>query len=228
MSDWPDEIYQQYLELLDERDELQVQLDKANRRIRVFRYVAIVLGSAIVLVGGGLTAVAANSPPKSPPGQGECGHGNTNKPCKDDPNPDKGKDCEEHGNKGGVNEDHCKGTEPTPTTPPPTITVPTGTTPTTTTPTTSTPTVPTPPITPTTGTTTQPEQSPVTTTPVTNPPVTTTTTPTVKTSSTTANSPKVTHKTHPKLPPSATKHNCPVGKAWAKGYGCVGVIQGSG
>jgi hypothetical protein len=51
--------------------------------------------------------------PPSPPGQGECEHGNSQKPCKDDPQPDRGKDCEEHGPKeGGVNEDHCKGTPP--------------------------------------------------------------------------------------------------------------------
>jgi hypothetical protein len=60
-------------------------------------------------------AVAGNGNP--PPGQGECGHGNSEKPCKDDPQPDRGKDCEEHGNHGGVNEDHCNGeTTPTETT----------------------------------------------------------------------------------------------------------------
>ena len=34
-------------------------------------------------------------------------HGATGKPAKDDPNPGKGKDCVQHGNHGGVNEDHC-------------------------------------------------------------------------------------------------------------------------
>ncbi len=59
--------------------------------------------------------VKAAPPVGGPPGQGECEHGNSEKPCKDDPQPDKGKDCEEHGPKeGGVNEDHCKGTTPPP------------------------------------------------------------------------------------------------------------------
>ena len=57
---------------------------------------------------GGAAALAGNlDKPSSPPGQGECEHGNSQKPCKDDPQPDRGKDCEEHGNQGGVNEDHC-------------------------------------------------------------------------------------------------------------------------
>ena len=34
-------------------------------------------------------------------------HGATGKPAKDDPNPGKGKDCIQHGNHGGINEDHC-------------------------------------------------------------------------------------------------------------------------
>ena len=55
-------------------------------------------------------------------------HGATGKPAKDDPNPGKGKDCVQHGNHGGVNEDHCgpadrpdgPGTEtPTPSEPKP-------------------------------------------------------------------------------------------------------------
>ena len=59
--------------------------------------------------------------PKSTPGQGQprtqtdpsreqadgCDHGNTGKPCKADPQPDRGKDCVLHGNSGGINEDHC-------------------------------------------------------------------------------------------------------------------------
>lgn len=42
-----------------------------------------------------------------------CNHGNSGKPCKDDPQPNNGKDCLTHGNWGGVNEDHCApATEP--------------------------------------------------------------------------------------------------------------------
>jgi LPXTG-motif cell wall-anchored protein len=91
--------------------------------------------------GKSLTDVAQGAKPPAPPGQGPCDHGNgdTNGnagPCKEDPSPN-GKDCEEHGKKGGVNEDHCKGdTETTPTETTPTETTPTETTPTETTPTT--------------------------------------------------------------------------------------------
>ena len=75
-----------------------------------------VLGFAV----SGVAVAAGNEKPPSPPGQGECEHGNSAKPCKEDPQPDRGKDCEQHGNQGGVNEDHCAGgetTTPTDTTP---------------------------------------------------------------------------------------------------------------
>ena len=98
---------------------------------------AIVLGMLGFAVSG--VAVAGNGKPPSPPGQGECEHGNAANPCKDDPQPDKGKDCDEHGNAGGVNEDHCKAEETTPTETTPTETTPTETTPTDSTPTETTP-----------------------------------------------------------------------------------------
>jgi hypothetical protein len=63
--------------------------------------------------------VAADPPTGGPPGQGECDHGNSGQDCRPDPQPTHGQDCEEHGNQGGVNEDHCTGEEepsPTPTT----------------------------------------------------------------------------------------------------------------
>ena len=109
--------------------------------------------AAVFVLGVGVSVALADKPP-SPPGQGPCEHGNSQKPCRDDPQPDHGADCEEHGPKeGGVNEDHCKG-ETTPTETEPTETTPTETTPTETTPTTpeettpSTPTETTPPETP--------------------------------------------------------------------------------
>ena len=73
----------------------------------------IVIAAMIAAFGlGGAAAFAASTDkPPSPPGQGECEHGNSQKPCKEDPQPDHGKDCEEHGNHGGVNEDHCKADE---------------------------------------------------------------------------------------------------------------------
>jgi len=66
------------------------------------------------------TSIAKGPPPGNPGSPGDnCSHGNSNKPCKDDPQPDKGKDCEDHGVARG-NEDHCDqgpGSPPTPTTP---------------------------------------------------------------------------------------------------------------
>jgi hypothetical protein len=35
-----------------------------------------------------------------------CDHGATSVPCRPDPSPN-GKDCDSHGNHGGINEDHC-------------------------------------------------------------------------------------------------------------------------
>jgi hypothetical protein len=119
---------------------------------------ALVLLALCVLfaAGVGTAAASGNGKPGSPPGQGECGHGNSGKPCRDDPQPEHGKDCQAHGNQGGVNEDHCGGVtapEPPPTTtvnqpPPPTTTVTTTTTAATTTQgTTSAPSNPPPPTT---------------------------------------------------------------------------------
>lgn len=90
------------------------------------KYALMILASIMVMAAGVSVAVAGNGHGGTPPGQGECSHGNSNKPCKDDPNPEHGKDCEEHGKYGGVNEDHC-----TPTTTIPTTTIPTTPTPTT-------------------------------------------------------------------------------------------------
>lgn len=111
------------------------------------RNLAIMVGCVLLLALGSVSAVMATN---NPPGNGKdpCSHGNANKQCKDDPQPDKGKDCEEHG-KGGKNEDHCdpRDTTTTPTTTTPTTTIPTTptpTTPTSTTPTSTNPTTTTP------------------------------------------------------------------------------------
>src|SRR5262245_15400299 len=109
--------------------------------MKVAKHVAT--GAIIVVLSiGGLAAGMAlgsngngGGPPTEPPGQGECEHGNSGQPCKPDPQPEHGQDCDEHGPfEGGVNEDHCLPT----TTTTPTTTTPTTTTPTTTTPTTTT------------------------------------------------------------------------------------------
>lgn len=124
------------------------------------------LALAVVTLGAASAVALANGggpPGGEPPGQGECEHGNSGQECKPDPQPDHGKDCDEHGNKGGVNEDHCLPTTPTETTP--TQTTPTDTTPTT--PTDTTPTTPTD-TTPTTPTETTPtEPTPTEPTPTT-------------------------------------------------------------
>jgi hypothetical protein len=95
----------------------------------------LMIAAMIAAFGLGTAAAfaASSDKPPSPPGQDECEHGNTQKPCKEDPQPDRGADCEEHGNHGGVNEDRCKETETTPTETTPTETTPTETTPTETT-----------------------------------------------------------------------------------------------
>lgn len=104
---------------------------------------AIVIGILGFAVSG-VAVAAGNGKPPSPPGQGECEHGNSGKPCREDPQPDSGKDCEEHGNHGGVNEDHCKGEETSPTETTPSESTPTDTTPIKTTPNDTTPTQTTP------------------------------------------------------------------------------------
>ena len=81
-----------------------------NREVR--RHLTWLLGALLVLVVLIAVSTADAAPPEGgPPGQGECEHGNSEKPCKDDPQPDRGKDCDEHGQQGGVNEDHCAGEE---------------------------------------------------------------------------------------------------------------------
>jgi hypothetical protein len=132
-----------------------------------------VIAAMIAAFGlGGAAAFAATADkPSSPPGQGQCDHGNGDQngnagECKDDPS-ENGKDCDEHGNNGGVNEDHCKGeTTTTETTTTETTTTETTTTGTTTTETTteSTPPATTPTETSSTDTTPQ-ETTPAETTP---------------------------------------------------------------
>jgi hypothetical protein len=92
-------------------------------------------------LGGAAAYAATSEKPPTPPGQPQCEHGNSQAECKDDPQPDHGQECKEHGKLGGQNEDHCK-TETTPTETTPTDTTPTDTTPTDTTPTTPTTTTP--------------------------------------------------------------------------------------
>ncbi|CAN5293873.1 hypothetical protein BH18ACT12_BH18ACT12_01200 [soil metagenome] len=73
------------------------------------------MSGAVSLTALGLLAAswvggASAQQPPAPPGQGPCSHGNTGKECKPDPQPEHGKDCDEHGPyEGGVNEDHCLG-----------------------------------------------------------------------------------------------------------------------
>jgi hypothetical protein len=80
------------------------------------RVLLVIACSSLFVLG--VTAAALASKPPAPPGQDPCSHGNTGKPCRPDPQPENGKDCDHHGKQGGVNEDHCKGdTQPPP--PPP-------------------------------------------------------------------------------------------------------------
>ena len=70
----------------------------------------LVIFSAALVSGGG---TARADPPGVPPGQEPCSHGASDKPCREDPQPLHGKDCEPHGNNGGLNEDHCLASEET-------------------------------------------------------------------------------------------------------------------
>ncbi len=169
------------------------------------RRIAYLLG-AVVLLAAGVAVAAYATPGNDPPGRDPCSHGATGKPCRPDPQPDRGKDCDHHGKQGGVNEDHCKPpTTTVPTTTVPTTTVPTTTVPTTTTPTTTTPTTTTPTTTTPTTTTTP---SPTTTTPpAVTPPVTppaTTSTTTAPPTTTTEASPPVTARPKPGAPKKRT------------------------
>ena len=76
---------------------------------RVALFVLTVALGVLGFTAASVAVAATQTPPGTPPGQGECAHGNSGKPCRDDPQPGNGKDCQEHGNKGGVNEDHCAG-----------------------------------------------------------------------------------------------------------------------
>jgi hypothetical protein len=99
--------------------------------------VAWVIAAAVVF---GLAVAAAHASSEQLDG---CDHGATGAECRPDPQPTNGKDCEEHGNQGGINEDHCA-TTPSPT-PSPTCWFPEGcasSTPTPTASATSTPTDP--------------------------------------------------------------------------------------
>jgi hypothetical protein len=60
--------------------------------------------AALAVVGA---SIGSSTPPPSPPGKDPCSHGNSGKPCRPDPQPDRGKECERHGREGGVDEDHC-------------------------------------------------------------------------------------------------------------------------
>lgn len=179
--------------------------------------VRFVLLMLVMLVAGIGTAVALAN---DPPGRDPCSHGNSNKPCRDDPSPN-GKDCDQHGKQGGVNEDHCTTTDDTTTTTT-TTTVPTTTTQTTTTtaPTTTTTTTTQPPVTTT-------QTTPTTTTTVDTPPVVT---PAVKPPAKHTDPPaKVKHHKHvaPPVKHTATKPKppvCPPGKPFAGTCG----VQGSG
>jgi len=70
------------------------------------RFVVIAAMLAAFGLGSAAAFAATADKPPAPPGQPECDHGNSQQQCKDDPSPN-GKDCDQHGNQGGQNEDHC-------------------------------------------------------------------------------------------------------------------------
>ena len=117
------------------------------------RKVALIAAMLMAFGFGGAAAFASTADkPPTPPGQPDCEHGNSGAECKEDPQPEHGGDCQEHGKKGGQNEDHCLD-ETTSTDTAPTETAPEDTTPTETTPQDTTPQDTTPVDTPATATT---------------------------------------------------------------------------
>jgi hypothetical protein len=87
------------------------------------KMVTTVATLAVLLAAGVCVSVAyagATDKPPSPPGQtsnpgspgDDCSHGNSNQPCKPDPQPGHGSECDDHGNASG-NEDHCANTTTT-------------------------------------------------------------------------------------------------------------------
>lgn len=86
---------------------------------------AWVVAPIFVLLIGAAPALATGSHHEQQDG---CDHGHTGKPCRPDPQPDHGKDCELHGNHGGINEDHCSTTTTTELTTTTTTAAPTSTT----------------------------------------------------------------------------------------------------
>ncbi|HEX5468410.1 MAG TPA: hypothetical protein VFW80_05125 [Gaiellaceae bacterium] len=67
-----------------------------------------VMAALGLLLAAGVTAAAFATPGNNNPGSpgGTCSHGASDKPCKDDPQPAHGQDCDDHGVAHG-NEDHC-------------------------------------------------------------------------------------------------------------------------
>lgn len=124
------------------------QLSTGARIALGLALIALVAGLLVIGFAGPSSATETPHPTTTSAPHGEeddgCDHGASGKPCKDDPEPDHGKDCETHGNHGGVNEDHCGESTGTPTGT--TTTTPSGTT--TTTPSGTTSTSPTTPYTP--------------------------------------------------------------------------------
>jgi large repetitive protein len=69
---------------------------------------ALVMAALGLLLAAGVAAAALATPGNGNPGSpgGTCSHGASDKPCKDDPQPEHGQDCDDHGVAHG-NEDHC-------------------------------------------------------------------------------------------------------------------------
>lgn len=152
-----------------------------GRKLKVLRMSAVAVALLVIGFAAASHAVAQGPPqlpgsPSTVPGSpgDDCSHGNSNKPCKPDPQPSHGQDCLDHGVARG-NEDHCSPAPGTTTTTTSTTTTE-QTTPDTSTDQTTTGATTTPPVTTTASTTTTDDASfDVTTTQTT--PVTTTTTP---------------------------------------------------
>jgi hypothetical protein len=74
----------------------------------MFAVGALALFAAVYLNQG-----AALADPDPPGNDGVCSHANSDQPCRPDPQPDHGKDCEAHASNFDGNEDHCATQVPT-------------------------------------------------------------------------------------------------------------------
>jgi hypothetical protein len=79
----------------------------ATSKLRTFSSALVVLGLSLLFAAVAAPSVSADPPPAPPGNDGECTHARSDQPCRPDPQPDHGRDCEPHSANFDGNEDHC-------------------------------------------------------------------------------------------------------------------------